>query len=138
MSAADLLAIMGAFRREGAIVSPARAQAMLDAGLGIDAQMPTPLGTMYSKSGYWKSNEGSVEQSLLYFLPQDMELVVLVNSPIGAANRFFPPVVDDAYMTNVFAVLSVRKFLERRKLPVTSSIHTLAGPDRSVRHMIVG
>ncbi len=42
------------------------------------------IGTLYNKNGLWQNGSNQVEQSLAYFLPRDMELVVLANSP----NRF--------------------------------------------------
>jgi hypothetical protein len=84
MSVDDLLEVMSCFRRQGAIMSQAAAQNMLDAGFGIDLIESTNLGTLYNKNGWWGAGSGQVEQSLTYFLPRDMELVVLANSPIGA------------------------------------------------------
>jgi len=102
MSIDDLLAVMGTFRRKGSIMSSTQAQAMLDDGFGIDIKTATPMGTFYGKTGLWQNNDGShVEQSLLYFLPRDMELVVFVNSPIGSSAKLFSNVVTDAYMSNL-------------------------------------
>ena len=95
MSADDLLTVMGAFRRKGSIVSIAAAQAMLDNGFGIDVSMATPLGTLYNKGGLWGNPGSQVEQSLAYFLPQNMELVILVNSPVGSPAKFFRDVVTN-------------------------------------------
>jgi hypothetical protein len=119
-------------------MSPAQAQSMLNDGFGIDVQMATPLGTFYSKDGFWQSNEGKVEQSLVYFLPENMELVVLANSPIGSTPKSFSGVVTNAYMSNIYTGLSLRKYLQRSSLPISSSVHALIGPDRSVRRMLVG
>src|SRR5262249_32674253 len=74
MSVDDLLDIMGTFRRSGTIMSKQRAQNMLDNGFGIDVRLSTPLGTLYNKNGAWGDAGGHVEQSLVYFLPEDMEL----------------------------------------------------------------
>ncbi len=140
MSTDDLLAIMGTFRRLGTIMSPAQAQALLDNGFGIeiDGQRSTPLGTLYRKGGYWSFKDIQVEQSHLCFLPQDMELVVLVNSPIGSGNESLPGIVDRAYISRIFKNLSLRQFLERRLLPISGSVHPLVGSERSVRKMILG
>lgn len=51
MSVDDLLNVMGCFRRQGTIMSPAAAQAMLDDGFGIDLTQSTDLGTLYNKNG---------------------------------------------------------------------------------------
>lgn len=84
LSVADLLTVMGAFRRAGTIMSPAAAQAMLDADYGIDWQhgpQTSPAGKLYPKNGSDSNNQGQTEQSALVFLPFDMECVVFVNSP---------------------------------------------------------
>jgi CubicO group peptidase (beta-lactamase class C family) len=101
MSPDDLLAVMGAFRRKGTIMTTAQAQTMLDNGFGIDVRMSTPLGTLYNKNGAWGDAAGHTEQSLTYFLPQNMELVVLANSPIGAPAKFFRDVVTNIYLANI-------------------------------------
>jgi len=101
MSADDLLKVMGAFRRKGTIMSTTKAQAMLDNGFGIDLVMPTPLGNLYNKSGLWQNAGGQVEQSLAYFLPRDMELVMLANSPVDSPAQFFRDVVTNIYVDNI-------------------------------------
>ena len=97
----DLLNIMGTFRRSGSIMSTAQAQTMLDDGFGIDLIQSTPLGTLYNKNGLWEDGGAHVEQSLAYFLPKDMELVVLANSPIGSPAQFFRDVVTNIYLANI-------------------------------------
>jgi CubicO group peptidase (beta-lactamase class C family) len=101
MSVDDLLAIMGTFRRKGTIMSTTQAQTMLDDSFGIDIKVNTNLGALYNKNGGWGSGANQSEQSLAYFLPQDMELVLLVNSPIGAANLFFRDVITNIYLANI-------------------------------------
>jgi CubicO group peptidase (beta-lactamase class C family) len=139
MSADDLLGVMSAVRRRGSIISAEDADAMLQARLGVDdfTTMFTPFGMYYGKSGYWENLDGAgvrrAEQSLVCFLPLDMELAVLVNSPLGHPARSFPDAVAQAYLDSI---RSLRLFLQRRGLPTTSSIHALAGPSRSVRAML--
>jgi CubicO group peptidase (beta-lactamase class C family) len=101
MSVDDLLEIMGTFRRKGTIMSKTQAQTMLDDGFGIDVRMSTPLGTLYNKNGAWGDAAGHTEQSLAYFLPEDMELVVLTNSPVGSPAQFFRDVVTNIYVANI-------------------------------------
>jgi CubicO group peptidase (beta-lactamase class C family) len=101
MSIDDLLSIMGTFRRSGTIMSAAQAQTALDDGFGIDVRQSTALGTLYNKNGLWEDGAGHVEQSLAYFLPGNMELVVLANSPIGATGKFFRDVVTNIYLANI-------------------------------------
>jgi hypothetical protein len=44
---------------------------------------------------------------LAYFLPEDMELVVLANSPVGSQNAFFRDVVTDVYLDNLESVFDL-------------------------------
>jgi CubicO group peptidase (beta-lactamase class C family) len=101
MSVDDLLNVMGAFRRKGTIMTRTQAQLMLDDGFGIDVNMSTPIGRLYNKNGLWEDGSGHVEQSLAYFLPENMELVVLANSPIGSPAQFFRDFVTNIYMANI-------------------------------------
>jgi len=103
MSVDELLKVMAIFRRSGAIVGTALAQAMLDDGFGIDWSVPTPLGNYYAKNGIWSNDSGRREQGVAFFLPLNMELVVLVNSPVGEgpAGQFLYTVVSDAYTAHI-------------------------------------
>ena len=116
MSVDDMLDVMGTFRRGGTIMSQAAAQAMLDAGFGIDLIEPTNLGTLYNKNGLWASGTGQTEQSLSYFLPRDMELVVLANSPIGNPGQFFRDVVTNLYLDNIVPEFAVGTWIARHNL----------------------
>jgi hypothetical protein len=82
-------------------MSVAGAQTMLDNGFGIDLAMSTPLGMLYNKNGLWGNGGNQVEQSLAYFLPRDMELVILANSPVGSPAEFFRDVVTNIYVDNI-------------------------------------
>lgn len=101
MAVDELLAVMGTFRRAGTILSPFQAQTMLDAGFGIDWTVSTRLGTYYAKNGFWYDSANQTEQGVLFYLPHDMELVLLVNSPVGAPPQFLYTVVADAYTNNI-------------------------------------
>lgn len=107
MSPDDLLRIMRTFRRHGVIMSATRARALLDNGFGIDSAGSTPLGPAYTKRGFWQDSGKHVEQSLVYFLPRDMELVVLVNSPIASTGEVFELLVDKALMSNISLTASL-------------------------------
>lgn len=100
LSINQLLDVMGTFRRKGTIMSVAHAQTVLDSGFGIDVIQKTPAGLLYNKNGWW-GGAGGVEQSLAFYLPQNMELVVLANSPIGAPAKFFRAVVSDLYLAHL-------------------------------------
>jgi hypothetical protein len=112
---------MGEFRRGGNILSAVHAQAMLDLGFGVDplttdpsaplpAGLSTPVGNVYCKPGDWHNN-GQDLQTLAYFLPLDMELVVFVNSTVNGLNagqqptNLFRTLVTQAYLDNLTQVL---------------------------------
>lgn len=101
ISVDELLDVMGTFRRYGTIVSPLQAQSMLDAGFGIDWTVSTRLGTYYAKNGLWQDSAGQIEQAVLFYLPHDMEFVLLVNSPVGSPPQFLYSLVADAYTSNI-------------------------------------
>ncbi len=100
MTVDDVLKVMGTFRRAGTIVSPEQAQTMLDSNFAIDFATFTLLGTLYAKNGGYGQN-GQVEQSVLFYLPDDMEVVVLVNSPIGPSAQSLFTIVYDAFQDNI-------------------------------------
>ncbi|HEX4021068.1 MAG TPA: serine hydrolase domain-containing protein [Acidobacteriaceae bacterium] len=104
MSANQFLNVMGTFRRGGSILSTQQAQTMLDNGFGIDWTYPTSAGgSYYSKNGSWTIN-GQTEQAVAFYLPEDMELVVLVNSPVGdvpSVPLFLYSVISDVYLANL-------------------------------------
>ena len=121
----QVLDVMGEFRRGGGILTPEAALAMLENGFGIDpfvgyqcAQPGTPTppwglatqaGVVYCKNGMWQDPPtGRTEQAVAYFLPQDMELVVLANSPVQGprGTEFFRDVVTQAYLNNLTTQLS--------------------------------
>ena len=122
VSVDQVLDVMGEFRRGGSIVPPEAAQAMLANGFGVDplVMLPpypdpipwgllTPAGEMYCKNGRWyDANPGREEQALAYFLPQDMELVVVANSPVEDASgseEFFRDIVTQTYLNNLTSQL---------------------------------
>jgi len=120
LSVNQLLDVMGEFRRDGGILTAAAAQAMLDNGFGVDplsgnsalpAALTTPAGNVYCKPGDWHDPSNQDEQSLAFFLPEDMELVVLVNSMVdgqtGPPNNYFRQVVKLAYLDNLTTQRSI-------------------------------
>ena len=116
MSVNELLNVMGCFRRGGTIISPSAAQNMLDNGFGIDLIESTNLGMLYNKNGLWQSGALQTEQSLAYFLPRDMELVVFANSPIGASAQFFRDVVTNIYLDNIAPEIQIGGWVARHGL----------------------
>ena len=139
LSVDDLLAFLGALRRGGSILGADTLQAMLDDGFGIeiDGTVPTPLGTLYWKGGYWGNPDSKIEQSLLYLLPRDMELAAFANSPIGSPGQSFPGIVLSAYLSAIRSTRSLRDYFLRKRLPVSSPVHSVVGPARSVRQMLL-
>jgi hypothetical protein len=86
LSIEELLNVMNHARRKGTIVTAQKLQYILDNAFGIDQIIPTSAGKLYNKNGAWGTGDGRTEQCVAYFLPQGMELAVLVNSPIGTSN----------------------------------------------------
>ena len=101
MSVDEFLTVMSTFRRSGAIMSQSDAQTLLDDGFGIDWSVSTPLGTYYAKNGMWSDGSGHKEQSVAFYLPREMELVLLVNSPVTSADTFLYQLVANAYTSNI-------------------------------------
>jgi CubicO group peptidase (beta-lactamase class C family) len=101
LSIKELLSVMNHVRRKATIVSAQKAQYMLDNAFGIDQIIPTAAGKLYNKNGAWGTGDGRTEQCVAYFLPQGMELVVLVNSPIGTTNFSLRGIVKDAYVNSL-------------------------------------
>jgi hypothetical protein len=115
LSVNQLLDVMGEFRRGGGILPSVDAQAMLDIGFGVDplttnsaplpAALPTPAGNVYCKPGDWHNDNGQDLQTLAYFLPEDMELAVFVNSTVKGLNATQNP-------TNLFRCLVTQTYLD--------------------------
>lgn len=104
LSVNDVLNVMGTFRRSGKIVPAEKAKASIEAGLGIDQAIDTPAGKIYNKNGAWRTGTSitaDIEQSVAYYLQEDMECVVLVNSWIGAQQASLRNTIRDAYINNL-------------------------------------
>jgi hypothetical protein len=104
MTVNELLQVMGTFRRGGTIVTPGQAQTMLEDGFGINATVPTNVGTYYVKYGAWTGDSDYEEQCEAFFLPLNMELVVLVNSQVKGQQPTGPTLeqwVASAYLNNI-------------------------------------
>ena len=55
------------------------------------------LYVIYNKNGAWGSN-GRREQCVAYFMPDDVEVAVFVNSPIGPNSASLRGLVKDLYV----------------------------------------
>lgn len=80
MSVGQILKTLSAFRN-GTIMPAARAQYMLDNGLGNNGTYSTGIGKIHFRKGAWSVNDGE-EQSVLYCLPNNVNIAVFINSPI--------------------------------------------------------
>jgi CubicO group peptidase (beta-lactamase class C family) len=100
LSPEELLNVMNHVRRKNTIISAAKAQYLLDAYFGIDQVINTPAGKLYNKNGAWKSN-GRREQCVAYFMPDNIEVVVFVNSPIGTQDFSLRGLVKDLYLNSL-------------------------------------
>jgi CubicO group peptidase (beta-lactamase class C family) len=103
LSVNEVLNIMNTFRRKGTIMPNAKAQGMITNMFGLDEHVATPAGDLYNKNGRWTkySPNGPTEQGVAYFLPDNMELVVFVNSMVGANQEFLRGAVDTLYLNNI-------------------------------------
>lgn len=100
MSINELLAVMGTFRRSGTILSQSAAQNFLDSMLGIDQVIDTPAGKLYNKNGAWGDGIGRTEQAVAYFMPENMEMAIFVNSKISG-NKSLRGLVRDTYVASL-------------------------------------
>jgi CubicO group peptidase (beta-lactamase class C family) len=98
LSTKELLNVMDHVRRRNTIIAPQKAQYILDNYFGIDQVINTPAGPIYNKNGSWGTGDGKTEQCVAYFFPNDMELVVFVNSPIGQSKFSLRGIVKDTFV----------------------------------------
>jgi Beta-lactamase len=104
MSVNEFLKVMATFRRSDTIVTSAQAQAMLDNGFGLNRPVvQTHLGSVYHKIGAWHDGASQWEQCVAFFLPLQMELVILVNSPVGEHidEGFLYELVSNTYIAHI-------------------------------------
>ena len=100
MSTNELLKLMHSFRQQENIMSKDDAQRLLDDKLGLDVIETTAAGTYYHKNGAWGPPTIKV-QSLIYLLPNNMELAVYVNSPVPPGDNFLRAIVTNIYKANI-------------------------------------
>ncbi len=108
LSVKELLDVMNHVRRKNTIVSAQTAQKILDDGFGIDRITPSAAGKMYDKNGAWRVEDKNHkvledEQCAAFYLPEGLEAVLFVNSPIGTENYSLRDVVRDAYLGSLSA-----------------------------------
>lgn len=100
LSPNDVAKVLGSFRRGGKIVPEAVATAAIEGMLGLDKKVETDAGPIRCKKGGWGSN-GDAEKSIAYFMPGNVEVVLFVNSPIGADDASIRLTVDNAYISSL-------------------------------------
>jgi CubicO group peptidase (beta-lactamase class C family) len=96
----EVLSVMNHVRRMNTIITPLKAQYMLDNYFGIDQAISSAAGTLYNKNGAWGWN-GKTEQCVAFFLPNGMELVLFVNSPVGKTGFSLRNIVTNAYIASL-------------------------------------
>jgi CubicO group peptidase (beta-lactamase class C family) len=109
LSTRELLKVMDHFRRRNTIVDKNLAKQMLDSYFGVDVVEDTPAGRIYYKNGYHpckNTNTGDendtkkkwAEQSVAFFLPNHMELVVFVNSPLFSSDHHLASLIRERFL----------------------------------------
>jgi CubicO group peptidase (beta-lactamase class C family) len=111
-TAHELLEIMAAFRRGDTIVPGTWPTPCSQTGLASTGSPRRRHATIYTKNGYWETTSAPVqsaydgtEQATASFLPNDMELVVLVNSRIDpAGTQNISTLMDQLVASNMRAL----------------------------------
>lgn len=97
--------------RIGQIVGGLDALTILNQSWGLNSPLSgfdTDAGRLYYKPGRWTDNSNPAvartEQCLLMMMPDNMEIVVFVNSEIGAGGQSLTNVVRTLYLNNIVIV----------------------------------
>ncbi len=106
LSVDEILDVAGTFRYTGKIVSKGEAASAIANRYGFDGRWSTTLGFVYHKNGSWREQADCPvgqrqEQSLLLLLPDNMEMALLVNSPVGSNCTFLRGVVQQILLDNI-------------------------------------
>ena len=101
LSVNEVLNVMNHARRKNSILSTREIQYGLDNKFGIDQVISTPAGNLYNKNGSWGNGNGDREQCVAYFLPNNMELVIFVNSPLGKKASSLRGLVKDVFLASL-------------------------------------
>jgi len=106
LSADEILDVVGEFRRGGGIVTPQRARELMNASYGLNSPLdgfPAATGRFYYKMGHWWNGpvDDQAEQAFVMVLPEDMELVVLVNSPLGPDDLLLQDFIGSLYLLSI-------------------------------------
>lgn len=98
LSAEQVLKVLHHARRRNTILPADKFQYLLDNYFGIDQIIDSPAGKLYNKNGGWSSNS-SQEQCVAYVLPDGLEAMVMVNSPIGTEKYSLRGIFKDVYLS---------------------------------------
>lgn len=101
MSAEEVLKVVDSFRRKGNIVSDTRAKYMLDNNLGNNSHYDSPAGRIYYRKGAWGTG-GQLEQTVVFCLPDNVNIVVFVNSPVGSSDDHISKFARAAIDASIF------------------------------------
>jgi CubicO group peptidase (beta-lactamase class C family) len=106
LSVDEVLDVVGEFRRGNTIVSPQRAIELMNLSYGLNSPLngfPADTGPFYFKMGRWWNGppDNQAEQSLVMVLPEDIELAVLVNSPLGPNDEVLQNFVGSLYLLSI-------------------------------------
>jgi CubicO group peptidase (beta-lactamase class C family) len=98
LSTQEVLQVLHHARRRNTILPASKFQYLLDNYFGIDQIIDTPAGKLYNKNGGWGTGIGETEQCVAYVLPDDMEAMVMVNSPISTQGFSLRGLFKDVYL----------------------------------------
>ncbi len=105
MSVDEVLDVASLFRRGNAGITRSQASNALARNFGVDGRVNTGAGPIYHKNGIFRNIGAcpgrSEEQAVLLFLPEDMELALFVNSPVGSSCTFLRTLVTTLYTDNL-------------------------------------
>ena len=106
ISISEILNVVRALRN-GQIVGGIDALTILNQSWGLNSQstgFPTAAGPLYFKAGLWADNTARTEQCFVMMMPDDTEVVVFVNSAIGAGGANLTNIVLTTYVNNIVIV----------------------------------
>ena len=108
LSVDEILDVAATYRYTGKIVSQGEAASAIANRYGFDGRWATTMGFVYHKNGSWREQADCPvgqrqEQSLLLLLPDNMEMALLVNSPVGPNCTFLRGVVQQILLDNIVA-----------------------------------
>ena len=79
LSIAELMDVLGEFRRGGSMMAPWQAEQLMASGYGLDAPLATQAGPVYRKGGRSTWNTQGMD-SAIYLMPGGIEFAIFTNS----------------------------------------------------------